>query len=159
MVNADGSPDGGVHSLYTITGRSDAAGCSVAQPNFAAALLQNNVIFRIPTPVFGAGLIEQIPDGAILANLGANADSKSRYGIRGRGNFVPAFHATSAQPNKNGNDGRSRASDEGAEQVTARVRRRGLQRRDGHHFTEREAPMPVRDTANSVPICWARPRT
>jgi CxxC motif-containing protein (DUF1111 family) len=105
VTNADGSPDGGVHSLYTITGRSDAAGCSVQQPNFAAALQQHNVIFRIPTPVFGTGLIEQIPDSAILANMGANADSKSRLGIRGRANIVPAFHTISGQANKNGNDG------------------------------------------------------
>jgi DNA methylase len=28
-----------------------------------------NIIFRIPTPVFGAGLIENIPDSAILANM------------------------------------------------------------------------------------------
>lgn len=47
--NADGSPDGGVHALFTIAGRSDATGCSLAQPDFASALAQTNVIFRIPT--------------------------------------------------------------------------------------------------------------
>jgi CxxC motif-containing protein (DUF1111 family) len=105
VVNADGSPDGGVHSIFTVTGRSDAAGCSVSQPDFATALSQHNVIFRIPTPVFGAGLIEQIPDSAILANMGTNADTKSGLGIHGRANIQPAFHTISAQPNKNGNDG------------------------------------------------------
>src|SRR3954464_15777785 len=40
--NSDGSPDGGVHDLFTITGRSDAAGCNVAQPDFDAALAQRN---------------------------------------------------------------------------------------------------------------------
>ena len=30
--NTDGSLDGGVHDLYTITGRTDAKGCSLAQP-------------------------------------------------------------------------------------------------------------------------------
>ena len=46
--------DGGVHGLFTIQGRKDATGCTLAQPNFAQALQQNNVIFRIPTPIFGA---------------------------------------------------------------------------------------------------------
>ena len=36
--NRDGSPDGGVHGLFVITGRSDAPGCNIAQPNFAAEL-------------------------------------------------------------------------------------------------------------------------
>ncbi len=30
--NADGSPDGGVHGLFTIAGRNDAGGCSIASP-------------------------------------------------------------------------------------------------------------------------------
>jgi hypothetical protein len=58
--NRDGSPDGGVHGLFVITGRSDAPGCNIAQPNFAAELARNNVVFRIPTPVFGLGLVENI---------------------------------------------------------------------------------------------------
>ena len=52
--NSDGSPDGGVHGLFTIAGRTDAAGCDLKQPNFAAQLANNNVIFRIPTPTFGS---------------------------------------------------------------------------------------------------------
>ncbi|HTN71492.1 MAG TPA: hypothetical protein VMO00_10435, partial [Methylomirabilota bacterium] len=62
VSNPDGTPDGGVHALFTITGRKDAPGCAIAQPDFATALANRNVIFRIPTPTFGAGLIEQIPD-------------------------------------------------------------------------------------------------
>src|SRR6202161_1653053 len=50
--NADGSLDGGVHGLYTIAGRTDAPGCTLAQPNFAQEIGTNNVIFRIPTPLF-----------------------------------------------------------------------------------------------------------
>src|SRR5262249_15843255 len=73
--------------------------------DFAAAVAGNNVIFRIPTPVFGAGLIEQIPDGTILANQAANAMQKRSLGIRGRPNFVLAGSAVSGQPNRNGNDG------------------------------------------------------
>ena len=77
---------GGVQALFTITGRTDAAGCNIAQPNFAAAVSQNNVIFRIPTPVFGAGLIEGVKDTTILANVSANAAAKAALGIAGRAN-------------------------------------------------------------------------
>ncbi|MEA2464948.1 MAG: hypothetical protein QOJ98_2695, partial [Acidobacteriota bacterium] len=50
------SPNGGVETLYTITGRNDAGPCSIPQPGFANAVAQNNIIFRIPTPTFGSGL-------------------------------------------------------------------------------------------------------
>ena len=90
--NRDGSPDGGVHSLFVITGRSDTPGCNIAQPNFAAELARNNVVFRIPTPVFGLGLVENISDGALEASLAANAQQKRALGISGRFN-------------RNGNDG------------------------------------------------------
>jgi CxxC motif-containing protein (DUF1111 family) len=105
VKNPDGSPDGGVHSLFTIQGRSDAPGCACAQPDFATAVANDNVIFRIPTPVFGAGLIEQIPDSALLANQAANAATKRALGIRGRPNIVLSGSAISGQPNLNGNDG------------------------------------------------------
>jgi CxxC motif-containing protein (DUF1111 family) len=90
--NADGTPDGGVAALFTIRGRSDAAGCNITQPDFAAALANRNVVFRIPTPVFGAGLIEAIDDAAILANKDSNRSQKSRRGVSGR-------------ENRSGNDG------------------------------------------------------
>jgi hypothetical protein len=58
FLNPDGSlssrPDGGVHDLFTIAGRFDASSCAIGQPNFARHLALGNVIFRIPTPVFGA---------------------------------------------------------------------------------------------------------
>src|SRR6202795_3442583 len=91
--NPDGTNDGGVHDIFVITGRSDAAGCNIAQPSFLPAgnplTGQNgnpNIIFRIPTPVFGAGLIEAIPDSAILANMQANASLKAGLGISGHAN-------------------------------------------------------------------------
>jgi len=105
VKNADGTPDGGVHDLFTIAGRSDAPGCSMSQPDFATAVANRNAIFRIPTPVFGAGLIEQIPDSAILANQTANAPQRKTFGIRGRPNIVLAGSTISGQPNHNGNDG------------------------------------------------------
>jgi CxxC motif-containing protein (DUF1111 family) len=75
--------DGGVHGLYTIQGRVDAPGCTLAQPDFATAIAQNNVIFRIPTPVFGLGLVENTPDTTLQANLAANPSAKASLGIAG----------------------------------------------------------------------------
>jgi len=106
VVNSSGrltqTPDGGVHGLFTIAGRTDATNavgvtdqpqtCSMAQPNFQQMQSLGNVIFRIPTPVFGAGLIENISDATILANMNANPQLKSKLGISGH-------------PNVSGNDG------------------------------------------------------
>ena len=103
--NADGTPDGGVHALFTITGRSDAPGCVLAQPDFAAQLARRNVVFRIPTPLFGAGLIEAIPDGEILRNQAAAGPIKRALGIGGRPNMLLNANSISGQANKNGNDG------------------------------------------------------
>jgi len=81
--NPDGSLDGGVHGLYTIMGRTDAEGCTLAQPDFARQLANRNVIFRIPTPTFGLGLVEATPDSTLQANLAANRRIKSQLGIGG----------------------------------------------------------------------------
>ena len=105
VKTANGAPDGGVHDLFTIAGRKDAPGCTLAQPDFDKELANRNVIFRIPTPVFGAGLIEQIPDSAILANQAKEPARKKSLDIVGRPNFVLAGHAISGQSNNNGNDG------------------------------------------------------
>jgi CxxC motif-containing protein (DUF1111 family) len=81
--------DGGVHDLFTIQGRDDLPtpnSCVLAQENFQQAQDQDNLSLRIPTPVFGGGLIEMIDDATILANLKANGAEKSRLGIRGRAN-------------------------------------------------------------------------
>jgi len=78
--------DGGVHDLFTITGRTDAPGCNISQPDFDSANRDNNLIFRIPTPTFGAGLIEAITDSTIIANRDANAVAKAALGISGHEN-------------------------------------------------------------------------
>ncbi len=105
VSNPDRSPDGGVHALFTITGRTGAEGCTLAQPDFETAVANRNVIFRIPTPVFGAGLIEMIPDAALLANQAGTAAARSALGIRGRPNFSVSGRTVSGQMNNNGNDG------------------------------------------------------
>ena len=81
--NSNGSADGGVHGLYTITGRTDAQGCNLAQPNFAAQVANRNIIFRIPTPTFGMGLVEDTPDATLRANLAQSQRIKSAMGIAG----------------------------------------------------------------------------
>src|SRR5205814_1738442 len=50
--NPDGSPDGGVHDLFVITGRPDAGSCGIVQPDFGNTA---NISFRTPTPTFGNG--------------------------------------------------------------------------------------------------------
>jgi CxxC motif-containing protein (DUF1111 family) len=88
----DGTPDGGVHAIFTIAGRTDARGCRLDQPDFDTESRHDNLAFRIPTPVFGDGLIENIPDSAILANRDADSGAKQLAGISGR-------------ENRSGNDG------------------------------------------------------
>jgi len=95
FVQTNGAADGGVHNLFVVTGRTDAGACNITQPNFLPAGNpltgqggNKNVVFRIPTPTFGAGLIEAIPDSAILANAQANAAAKSQIGVRGHANAI-----------------------------------------------------------------------
>jgi CxxC motif-containing protein (DUF1111 family) len=83
------NPNGGVEDLFTITGRVDAGACNIPQPSFALAQATGNVIFRIPTPTFGTGLMENIDESTLLANAAANSGS----------------FGTSGTFNRNGNDG------------------------------------------------------
>ncbi len=95
FMNSNGTvntnaPNGGVETLFTITGSALAKGCSIPQPNFAAAQAANNIIFRIPLPIFGDGLVENIDDSTLIAIHTANA-----------GNTL----GVSGTFNHNGNDG------------------------------------------------------
>jgi CxxC motif-containing protein (DUF1111 family) len=91
VKNPDGSLDGGVHDLFTIAGRADKpVGCSISQPDFSD---KDNIIFRIPTPTFGGGLIEAVTDTTIRKNLASDPGGrKAFFGIKGH-------------VNTNGNDG------------------------------------------------------
>jgi CxxC motif-containing protein (DUF1111 family) len=84
------SPNGGVETLFTVSGRSDAGTCSLSQPSFATAQAEGNIIFRIPTPTFGTGLIENLDDSTLLSNQ-----------INNNNNFL----GISGSFNHNGNDG------------------------------------------------------
>jgi len=90
--NPDGTKDGGVHGIFTIAFRIDAPGCTLPQPDFVTQLNNNNVIFRIPTPTFGLGLVENVSDNSLIANLKSTSDQRKGAGIAGRFNT-------------NGNDG------------------------------------------------------
>jgi CxxC motif-containing protein (DUF1111 family) len=95
FFNSNGSPNtnapnGGVEDLFTVAGRPDAGSCSLPQPSFAQAQAANNIIFRIPTPVFGAGLLENIDDSTLIGVKTAAAGN--HLGISGTFNH-------------NGNDG------------------------------------------------------
>src|SRR5207244_3633716 len=79
--------------------------CVLAQPDFRAEDTNKNLIFRIPTPLFGAGLIEQVPDKVILANEADNATTKTLLGIKGRPNLVVSGRTITGDTNNNGNDG------------------------------------------------------
>src|SRR5450755_2357938 len=87
----DGSADGGVHAIFTITGRVDApTGCAITQPDFSNT---GNLTFRIPTPIFGGGLLESITETTIRQNLASDPQHrKALFGIKGH-------------VNTNGNDG------------------------------------------------------
>ena len=83
----DGSRDGDVHGLYSIAGRSDAKGCNLKQPDFARQVAENNVALRIPTPLFGLGLVENTPDASLRANLESTAAARAKLGIGGAFNI------------------------------------------------------------------------
>jgi CxxC motif-containing protein (DUF1111 family) len=99
-----GTPDGGVHDLYVITGRTDATNqpnantgtnttCTVAQTNFPQQIAANNIIFRIPISIFGDGLVENIGELQLQAAAAADAQQASGLGI------------TTGRFNPSGNDG------------------------------------------------------
>jgi CxxC motif-containing protein (DUF1111 family) len=108
FVQQNGVPDGGVHNLFVVSGRSDvSSACNITQPSFLPAGDpvsgrggNPNIVFRIPTPLLGAGLIEAIPDSAILANQQANAEVKQRVGVHGHPNSVQG-----GTVNRSANDG------------------------------------------------------
>lgn len=93
----DGTPDGGVHQLFTAVGRSDvgSSGCTAAalpQPDFETQYRNGNLSFRIPLQLYGLGLIESIQDATILSNSASTASLRAPLGIGG-------------MPNRSGNDG------------------------------------------------------
>ena len=93
--NPNGTRDGGVHQLWVVSGINNdptIPNCSIKQPNFAAERQAGNLSFRIPTQMFGAGLIDSIQDREILSHHDATSAQRNALGIAGH-------------PNRSGNDG------------------------------------------------------
>src|SRR5215470_1405638 len=99
--NPDGTPDGGVHQLFTIVGRSDifpaaqtnTCTAEVLPPtDFETQFANGNVRFRIPLQTFGLGILDGIQDREILGRHDATATLRKELGILG-------------VPNRSGNDG------------------------------------------------------
>ncbi len=97
----NGTPDGGVHQLFTVVGRSDIfpagqpGSCSASDLppiDFEGQYKAGNVRFRIPLQLFGLGILDGIQDREILARHDATAAIRQELGIRGI-------------PNRSGNDG------------------------------------------------------
>jgi hypothetical protein len=97
----NGTPDGGVHQLFTIVGRSDVF--PAGQPNtcnaealppidFEKEFKNGNARFRIPLQLFGLGILDGIQDREILERHRATAEIREELGIHGI-------------PNRSGNDG------------------------------------------------------
>ncbi|HEY6290873.1 MAG TPA: di-heme oxidoredictase family protein, partial [Terriglobia bacterium] len=81
------TPDGHVHQLFVITGRTDAGTCNIQQPDFSTLAAEDNLIFRQTTPFFGGGLLEIIQDSAIVNNMMSNLTQKMELGITGHPNY------------------------------------------------------------------------
>ena len=97
----DGTPDGGVHQLFTVVGRSDVF--PAGQPNtctnealpptdFESEFKRGNARFRIPLQLYGLGILDGIQDREILARHKASEQIREELGIQG-------------VPNRSGNDG------------------------------------------------------
>ena len=97
----NGAPDGGVHQLFTVLGRTDIF--PGGQPNtctaealppidFETQFKNGNLRFRIPLQLFGLGILDSIQDREILARHHATEETREELGIHG-------------VPNRSGNDG------------------------------------------------------
>jgi CxxC motif-containing protein (DUF1111 family) len=100
FFNPDGTantnaPNGGVETLFTVSGLALAGNCSLQQPSFAIAAAANNLIFRIPTPTFGAGLLENIDDSTLIkvqkAAAGNNLGISGTFNHNGNDGTIARF--------------------------------------------------------------------
>lgn len=91
IVEARFRNDNAVHPLFVISGATDGstAGCNIQQEDFATQIANNNISYRIPTPVFGEGLLEEITDTTLTNNLAASSSQKAALGIVGHLNHNP----------------------------------------------------------------------
>jgi hypothetical protein len=58
---------GQIGRLWSIAGRSDAAGCTAPQIDFRPLIDTNDLSYHIPVPLFGLGLVESTPDDELIS--------------------------------------------------------------------------------------------
>jgi hypothetical protein len=94
----NGTPDGGVHQLFTVVGRSDVFPreqtntCTIrALPptDFETQYRKGNLRFRIPLQLFGLGILDGIQDREILERHEETAALRRAIGIGGVPNRSP----------------------------------------------------------------------
>jgi hypothetical protein len=97
----NGAPDGGVHQLFTVLGRSDVfppgephtcTAEALPPTDFETQFKNGNAHFRIPLQLFGLGILDGIQDREILGRHKASEETREALGIHGI-------------PNRSGNDG------------------------------------------------------
>jgi len=77
------TPDGSVHQLFTIAGRSDAGGCTLPQP-----VIPSSAAFHQPLPIFGDGYLEIYDNTTLTANMSAVC-AQTSLGICGTAAISP----------------------------------------------------------------------
>jgi CxxC motif-containing protein (DUF1111 family) len=143
-------PNGGVEDLYTIAGRVDApAACNtsaIVQPSFTLAVNTGNVIFRIPTPTFGTGLMENIDDSTLLTNF--NNQQTNNVGVGGTFNH-------------NGNDGTISRFGWKAQNKSLEIfagEAYNVEQGVSNELFTQERPLPGEDMVNGLPsACRVNP--
>ena len=109
----NGAPDGGVHQLFTVVGRSDIF--PLGDPNtctlrylpptdFETEYRRGNLRFRLPLQLFGLGILDGIQDREILERHQQTAELRRALGIGGIPNRMPTMAPSPAS------DGRRKTS-------------------------------------------------
>ena len=88
----DGSPDGGVHQLFTVVGRShifptgQPGSCTtndLPPTDFETEYRRGNLRLRIPLQLYGLGILDGIQDREILGHHDETALIRAELGIKG----------------------------------------------------------------------------
>jgi CxxC motif-containing protein (DUF1111 family) len=82
--NTAGVASGSPAELFVFAGRDDApSGCTISQVDTGTQFQNGNAVFRIPTPTYGLGLVENTSDFTLMSNVAAAnaaATALNRFG-------------------------------------------------------------------------------
>jgi CxxC motif-containing protein (DUF1111 family) len=116
------------------------------QPKFATAVATGNIIFRIPTPTFGTGLMENIDDSTLLNNF--NNQQNNNVGVHGTFNH-------------NGNDGTISRFGWKAQNKSLEIfagEAYNVEMGVSNELFTQERPLPGEDQVNGLPsVCRVNP--